>query len=94
MSYQKSLSVTKSGLMSLFLVMLLASCVTVRTPSADYLKDCVVTYPPDRELTNGDVVQLAKDREFDLKVCNLDKAALRAWYEAQCRGAGRKCKAG
>ena len=94
MSYQKCLTVIKTGLMSLSLVMLLASCVTVRTPSADYLKDCDSTYPPDRELTNGDVVQLAKDREFDVRVCNLDKAALRAWYEAQCRGATRRCKAG
>ena len=94
MNYKKCLSVTKTGLMSLSLVMLLASCVTVRTPAEDYLRDCSISYPPNRELTNGDVVQLAKDREFDVRVCNLDKAALRAWYEAQCRGAGRRCKAG
>jgi hypothetical protein len=38
------------------------------------------------------VVQLAVDREYDLKMCNVDKAALRVWFETQCKGWFKRCK--
>jgi hypothetical protein len=44
-------------------------------------------------VTNADVVKLAVDREFDVKTCNLDKAALRAWFEEQCAGSRKRCVA-
>lgn len=61
-------------------------------PDAEYLKDCPITYLKDGSVSNGDIVRLAEDREFDTRRCNLDKAALRAWYEAQCRAARRLCR--
>ena len=79
--------------MSLCLAMSLTGCVSIPTPRVEYLKDCTITYPADGKLTNGDVVRLAEEREFDVRRCNLDKAALRAWYEAQCRGWKRHCVA-
>ena len=71
---------------------LLAGCVSVPKPPAEYLADCSITYPPDRELTNGDVVVLAEEREFDTRRCNLDKRALRAWYEGYCEAVGWRCR--
>ena len=68
-------------------------CVSIPTPRAEYLADCSISYPPDRPLTNGDVVRLAEEREFDVRRCNLDKAALRAWFEAQCKGWRKRCVA-
>lgn len=72
--------------MSLFLATSLTSCVTVRMPDAEFLKDCPLTYLKDGPVTNEDIVLLAQEREFDLRRCNLDKAALRAWFDAQKRG--------
>ena len=89
----KHLKLIGSGLTSLFLMLLLTGCVTVPTPPAEYLADCSITYPPDRELTNGDVVVLAEEREFDTRRCNLDKRALRAWYEGYCEAVGWRCRA-
>lgn len=71
--------------------MLLASCVSIPTPDPAYLKDCSISYLPDGQVTNGDLLKLSIEREFDVKRCNLDKAALRAWFEAQCAGPLRKC---
>lgn len=72
--------------------MSLTGCVTVPSPPTEYLQDCAITYPPDRELTNGDVVVLAEEREFDVRRCNLDKRALRAWYEGYRDGCGWLCR--
>lgn len=82
--------------MALCLAMLLTSCVSVPTPNPKYLEDCHITYL-DGELgttsTNEKVIWVANGREIDLRMCNVDKAALRAWYEAQCRGPFKRCKA-
>ena len=78
--------------MSLCLMMSLTSCVSVPVPNPDYLKDCGITYLPTGPATNGDVVILAREREYDVKLCNLDKAALRAWFESQCSTVGKRCK--
>lgn len=93
MRLSKCLSATATGLTSLCLATLLTGCVSIPTPRAEYLADCSISYPPDRTLTNGDVVRLAEEREFDVRRCNLDKAALRAWFEAQCAGWRKRCVA-
>ena len=72
--------------------MSLVSCVTVPTPPAIYLADCAITEPKPGELTNGDVARLAKDRAFDTERCNLDKRAIRAWYEGFCAARGPLCR--
>jgi hypothetical protein len=79
--------------MSLFLALSLTSCVSVPVPNADYLRDCDITYLGAGPVTNADVVRLAVDREFDVRACNLDKAALRAWFEEQCAGSRKRCVA-
>ena len=71
----------------------LTACVTVAVPNPEYLKDTPITYLKKGRVTNADITRLAEDREFDVKSANLDKAALRAWFEAQCRGWLRRCKA-
>lgn len=82
-----------SGLMLLCLTMLLTSCVTVRAPPGQYLNDCEVTYlPATGTPTNGDVVRLAVSREYDVKLCNADKAAIRAWYSGYCDAVGWRCR--
>ena len=50
------------------------------TPPAELLEPCV-----KREVrmeTNGDLVVAYAIRDFDLDVCNADKAALRAWRDS------------
>lgn len=67
----------------------LTSCVTIPAPPAQYLSDCELTYlDPAKKATTGDVVRLAVDRETDLKLCNADKRALRAWYEGYEKAKG------
>lgn len=76
------------GLTILSLPTLLTSCVTVPAPPAQYLDPCPVTYLPPGPTTNGDVVRVAVAREYDVKLCNADKAALRAWYEGYRKASG------
>lgn len=83
---------TAIGLMLLCLMMLLASCVTVPAPPAQYLEDCAVTYLGPGPATNGDTVRVAVAREYDVKLCNADKAALRAWYTGYCDAVGWRCR--
>lgn len=92
MRSMKPLKRTLSGLMPLSLLMLLTSCVTIPAPPAQYLEDCEVTYLTGDNPTNADVAKLAIDREFDVKLCNVDKKALRAWYEGYVQACGWRCK--
>lgn len=73
-------------------MMLLASCATVSVPNPEYLKDCEITWLPDGPATNADLVLLLRAREYDVKLCNLDKRALRAWFDSQCEGVTKKCE--
>ncbi|UYA98831.1 hypothetical protein IVIADoCa7_5 [Xanthomonas phage vB_Xar_IVIA-DoCa7] len=56
----------------------LTSCATRSVPDR-YLSDCTVTYWGGGTMTQGDLVKLAKDREYDVLRCNVDKAAIREW---------------
>lgn len=76
-----SLMTIKSGLTSLFLLLCLTACATVGRPPAEFLEDCAITQPAEGEITNRDVVILAEERAWDVERCNVDKKALRAWYE-------------
>ena len=78
--------------MSLCLMMSLTSCVTLPSPPPEYLKDCKITYLNGENPTNGDAVRLAVAREYDLRFCNADKAALRAWYDGYEKACGWRCK--
>lgn len=88
----KPLKLTLSGLKLMFLTILLTSCVTIQAPSRDYLADCPIPYLKDGPAKNKDIVILAVKREYAIKSCNLDKKAIRDWYEAQCRGAFKRCE--
>lgn len=71
------------------LLMLLTSCATLVVPSKDLTKDCTITYLGGKRgttSTNEKVAQLARAREGDVRLCNVDKAALRAFYKEQCKG--------
>lgn len=83
---------TLCGLMSLFLMMSLTSCVTIPAPPEQYLTDCAVTYLTVEAPSNADVARLAVDREFDVRYCNADKRALRAWYEGYKDACGWRCR--
>lgn len=70
---------TRIGVASLFLLILLAGCGSTLpiAPPSELLQDCSTTdYPV---LTNSDLARLAKDRASDVARCNADKAALREW---------------
>lgn len=82
---------TLSGLMLLSLMQLLASCKTTPVVPAKYLDPCTLTYLPKGEVMNGDVVRLALSREYDMRLCNGDKRAIRAWYEGYCQSSGVRC---
>lgn len=72
---------------------LLTSCVTIPAPPPQYLEDCKLTYlPAEGKVTNADVLKLAKDREWDMRVCNLDKRAIRAWYDGVEAACGWRCR--
>ncbi|WWO60270.1 o-spanin [Xanthomonas phage SB3] len=43
------------------------------------MQDCTVTYWSAPTMTQGDLVWLAKAREYDIERCNVDKAAIREW---------------
>lgn len=72
--------------------MLLTSCVTVRAPPEQYLEACQVTYLGKGKATQRQVVELAVAREFDVKACNADKAAIKAWYDGYCKALGWRCR--
>lgn len=69
--------------MSLFLLTLLTACGTekrvVITPPPILLEDCRET-PFDLRV-NGDMPLAIRSLKTDLKLCNADKTALRAWYK-------------
>lgn len=88
----KPLRLTRSILVSLSLAMSLTSCVTLPVPPAQYLEDCEVTYLSEQEPDQAAIVRLAVAREYDVKLCNLDKQALRAWYEGYERACGWRCR--
>lgn len=73
-------------------MLLLTSCVTIPGPPAKYLEDCKVTYLTTATPDASDVARLALDREFDVKLCNVDKKALRAWYDGYKQACGWRCK--
>lgn len=70
---------TRIGVASLFLLILLAGCGSTLpiAPPSELLRDCPITDYPI--LTNSDLARLAKDRASDTQACNADKAALREW---------------
>ena len=72
--------------------MLLTSCVTIPTPPAQFLEDCTVTYLTGTNPGNAELVKLAIDREYDVKLCNVDKAALRAYYQGYREACGWRCR--
>ena len=91
--YKRLLQLTLCGLTSVCLMMSLSSCAHLAVPPDRYLQDCHITYLSVKEaVTNGVVAKLAVDREFDLRDCNVDKAALRAWKEAYCAANAKVCK--
>lgn len=63
----------------------------IAKPSDDYLKDCPIPYLGDGPAKGKDIVRLAKQRELALRECNLDKEALRAYYERLCKGYRNQC---
>lgn len=81
-----------SGLILLCLSLSLTSCVTrIAKPSDDLLQDCSITYLGEGSKTGGDLVRLAEDRRYDVMRCNVDKAALRAYYDQLCKGYRNRC---
>ncbi|WP_425512996.1 Rz1-like lysis system protein LysC [Xanthomonas oryzae] len=75
--------------------MLLPSCSTLLGPPEQYLRPCEVSYlPKGRAATQADLVRLAVDREFDVRKCNADKSAIKAFYEGYCKAKGCKVKYG
>lgn len=83
-----------SGVATLFLMMWLTSCVTIPAPPAQYLEDCKVTYLGSDPVDNTAIVKLAIDREHDVKYCNLDKRAIRAYYDGYREACGWRCRLG
>lgn len=63
-------------------------------PPEQYLRPCEVTYLPKGKATQADLVRLAVDREFDVRKCNADKSAIKAWYEGYCKAKGCRVKYG
>lgn len=72
--------------------MLLTSCVTLPSPPPEYLQDCSITYLKGEKPVNADLVRLAVAREYDTKLCNADKKALRAWYDGAEKACGWRCR--
>lgn len=84
--YKLPLKLTLSGLIFLCLTMLLPSCATRPVPPKQFLEDCTVTYlGADESATSSSLLRLAVARELDVARCNVDKAALRAWYGKRLR---------
>uniref|UniRef100_A0AAU7J8U4 O-spanin n=1 Tax=Xanthomonas phage MK21 TaxID=3148942 RepID=A0AAU7J8U4_9CAUD len=73
--------------------MSLTGCATVQAPQRQFLRDCTLTYlPAGGKPTQASLYKLAIDREADLRNCNADKRAIRAWYETYCDAKGPGCK--
>lgn len=52
-----------------------------------------MTYLPKAgKPTQADLVRLAVAREYDIRECNADKTAIRAWYDSYCKSKGMGCK--
>ena len=75
----KCLTGIKSGLMPLFLGMLLTSCSTIRFPN---LPPCTVTQPVPEGMTNRDVIELARARAYDVELCEAKLDSWRAFIRA------------
>lgn len=90
--FKAPLRLTLITLMSLSLLLWLTGCVRLMVPPDEYLKDCPLTYLAVDHPTNDDILHVAVDRETDMKLCNADKRALRAWYDALEKSCGAKCK--
>lgn len=76
----------------MFLSLSQTACVTrIAKPSDDLLQDCRITYLGPGPAKGKDVVKLAQDREFDVRKCNVDKKALRDYYDQLCRGYRNQC---
>lgn len=61
----------------LSLTMLLTSC-GIAVPGS-LVKDCAVPYAKEGTLTNKDVVDLAIDREYAIKQCNVQLEGVRVF---------------
>ena len=88
MHSKKASRLTRIGLISLFLLTSVGACQTTRqvvsiVPPAELLEDCVKRAV--RLETNGDLAVAYAIRDFDVDVCNADKAALRAWRDSVTR---------
>lgn len=81
-----------SGLAMLCLSLSLTACVTVPVPPKQYLADCTVTYLGAEPASNASLTRLALDREFDVRLCNVDKAALRSYYDGFVEACGWRCR--
>jgi hypothetical protein len=46
---------------------------------------------PDGPAKGKDIVRVAKDNQQSLRACNVEKAALRAYYDQLCKGLRNKC---
>lgn len=80
--------------MASFLLMSLTSCANLPVPDDSLLKDCKITYLTGERgtsSTQAKITQLAQDRALDTKLCNVDKAALRAWKAEVCGTGKRRC---
>lgn len=73
-------------------MMWLTSCVTIKMPPTEYLKDCPVTYLKDGPAQNKDLAKTLLSAQYEQRKCNVDKAALRAWYEGYRAACGVRCK--
>lgn len=79
---------TLSGLMLLGLMMSSACSKAPARPDPRLLEHTVVTPVPDGPFTNRMAAKLLNEREADVGRCNVDKDAIKAWFDAQ--GARRK----
>lgn len=79
------------------LTLLIASataCKTIAVPPDDYLQDCRISYLGGSRGSASSmdrIVKLAEARGNDTRLCNVDKAALRAWKADVCKGGSVRC---
>lgn len=76
---------TRIGLISLFLMLSATACNSITPvqlePSAELLADCPET--PVALVVNSDMPKAIRSLRSDLRRCNADKAALRAFYATE-----------
>ena len=53
----------------------------VLSPPDALMQDCVEVSAPTRPISNTDLLRYALDLRTGLRVCNADKAGLRAWIK-------------